>query len=175
MSEQYIDPNSGAAAQPGGASIESPAPIEAVVGQDGSVENIDAQELEAKQLEQADKQAELDQTGVQTYVASGDLVVDADGNDQVVTKTIEGAAPKSEDSESESEGSAEETPADSTEQVETQPEEPVEAVEAVEAYDPSAHTADQVLEYILENPDQQEAVLAAEAAGKNRKTVTNAF
>lgn len=191
MSEQYIDPNSGAAAQPGGASIEAPAPIEAVVNKDGAVEGIDAQKLEQNQLEQADKKAELDQTGVQTYVESGDLVVGEDGTDQVVTKTVKGAGAVDETKESEdSDGSdgddsadaSSDTPVGSTESSDgsestetvTDSTETVKTTE-VEAFDPSAHTGDQVLEYILENPEQQEAILAAERAGKNRKTVVNAF
>lgn len=39
------------------------------------------------------------------------------------------------------------------------------------AYDPGAHTVSEVLQYIADNPEEEEAVLAAEAAGKNRASI----
>jgi trigger factor len=39
------------------------------------------------------------------------------------------------------------------------------------AFDPSAHTVDEVLAYIDEHPDELAAIVAAEAAGKARKTI----
>lgn len=58
---------------------------------------------------------------------------------------------------------------------------PVETVEAVRgentaapeasAFDPGAHTVAAVLEYLAEHPEQRDAVLAAEAAGKARKSL----
>ena len=38
-------------------------------------------------------------------------------------------------------------------------------------YDPADHTVDEVNAYLDENPDQREAVLAAEAEGENRKGI----
>jgi hypothetical protein len=38
-------------------------------------------------------------------------------------------------------------------------------------YDPGEHTVAEVHEYLAAHPDQAEAVLAAEAAGKNRTTL----
>lgn len=38
-------------------------------------------------------------------------------------------------------------------------------------YDPGAHTVAEVTAYIAEHPDEEEAILAAEAAGKNRTTL----
>ena len=56
--------------------------------------------------------------------------------------------------------------------------EPVEAVRdentaapEAPAFDPGAHTVAAVLEYLSEHPDEREAVLAAEAAGKARKSL----
>lgn len=39
------------------------------------------------------------------------------------------------------------------------------------AFDPAEHSVDEVLEYIDQNPDHEEAVLAAEAKGKARKGI----
>jgi hypothetical protein len=41
-----------------------------------------------------------------------------------------------------------------------------------ETFDPSTHTVADVQAYIAEHPDEADAVLAAEAAGKNRATLT---
>jgi hypothetical protein len=42
---------------------------------------------------------------------------------------------------------------------------------AAKAYDPGEHTVAEVEEYIAKHPDQADAVLAAEAAGKARTTL----
>ena len=39
------------------------------------------------------------------------------------------------------------------------------------AFDPGAHTVNAVREYLDEHPDERDAVLAAEAAGKARKSI----
>src|SRR5262245_18946629 len=41
-------------------------------------------------------------------------------------------------------------------------------------YDPGEHTVAEVLAYLDAHPDQHDAVLAAEAAGKGRTTILNA-
>lgn len=46
-----------------------------------------------------------------------------------------------------------------------------EAQDETPAYDPSDHKIDAVKQHIEENPDQREAVLAAERDGKNRSTL----
>lgn len=58
------------------------------------------------------------------------------------------------------------------------PSEPVEAVTGANtgapeapAFDPGAHTVNAVREYLAEHPDERDAVLAAEAAGKARKSI----
>jgi len=40
------------------------------------------------------------------------------------------------------------------------------------SFDPGEHTVVEVEEYLAANPDEADAVLAAEAAGKNRTTLT---
>jgi len=42
----------------------------------------------------------------------------------------------------------------------------------VEAFDPGGHTVAEVQDYLAAHPDQTDAVLDAEAAGKNRATLT---
>ena len=49
---------------------------------------------------------------------------------------------------------------------------PVEGKDKGVAFDPSTHTVADVEAYIAEHPDEEEAVLAAEKAGKNRATLT---
>jgi len=41
-----------------------------------------------------------------------------------------------------------------------------------ERFDPGAHTVVEVQEYLADHPDEADAVLDAEAAGKNRATLT---
>ena len=41
------------------------------------------------------------------------------------------------------------------------------------AYDPGAHTVPEVIEFAEQNPDQVQALLAAERAGKDRSTLLN--
>ena len=40
------------------------------------------------------------------------------------------------------------------------------------AYDPSQYGVEAVNQHLAENPDQRDAVIAAERAGKNRKGIT---
>jgi len=42
-----------------------------------------------------------------------------------------------------------------------------------EAFDPGAYTVDDVLDYVSDNPDERDDVLAAEREGKNRTTLIN--
>ena len=42
-----------------------------------------------------------------------------------------------------------------------------------DTYDPGEHTVDEVKEYVGDNPDQRDEVLAAEQAGKNRSTLVD--
>lgn len=44
---------------------------------------------------------------------------------------------------------------------------------AGEPYDPGSHTTAEVLAYVDAHPDEADAVLAAEQAGKNRSTLVN--
>lgn len=43
------------------------------------------------------------------------------------------------------------------------------------AFDPSSHTVAEVEAFIAAHPDQEAVVLAAEAAGKNRTSLTGGF
>ena len=45
-------------------------------------------------------------------------------------------------------------------------------LDADEGFDPGAHTVAEVEQYLADHPDEAEAVLEAEAAGKNRTTLT---
>lgn len=54
--------------------------------------------------------------------------------------------------------------------------EPASSIEAVQApavsgFDPGEHSVAEVLAYLADNPDDAERVIAAEAAGKARKTI----
>lgn len=42
-----------------------------------------------------------------------------------------------------------------------------------DTYDPGDYTVEEVKEYVTDNPDQADEVLAAEQAGKNRTTLTD--
>lgn len=46
---------------------------------------------------------------------------------------------------------------------------------AAGTYDPAAHTVAEVVAYVETNPDQLQAVYAAEQAGKNRSTLLSAL
>jgi hypothetical protein len=43
--------------------------------------------------------------------------------------------------------------------------------EPAEAYDPSDYNVPEVLDYIEEHPDERDAILAAESAGKGRTSI----
>lgn len=49
--------------------------------------------------------------------------------------------------------------------------EPQSAVLEAPAFDPGAHTVNAVREFLAEHPEERDAVLAAEAAGKARKSI----
>ena len=44
--------------------------------------------------------------------------------------------------------------------------------EQARSFDPSAHTVAEVQQYLDEHPDEYDAILDAEAAGKNRTSLT---
>lgn len=43
------------------------------------------------------------------------------------------------------------------------------------SYDPAEHTIDEVREYLAQHPEETDAVLAAEQAGKDRVTLVNSL
>lgn len=52
---------------------------------------------------------------------------------------------------------------------------PVTEDEVADAFDPGEHNVDEVLEYLADaTPEEQQRVLAAEAEGKNRKSLLEA-
>ncbi len=121
--ERYVDPNSGAAPQPGGtfAQVEKSADIEVPVPHLDPALAQEAPEREAPEQE----------------------------------------APKEE--------APEEAPEEQQAPEQEAPEE--EAPQQEGGFDPSAHSINEVLAYVEENPDQKEAVLEQERAGKNRSTL----
>jgi hypothetical protein len=122
--ERYIDPNSGAAPQPGGAFAQAEKPEEIQV-----------------------PVPHLDQALTQEVPAQKETP------EQEETP-VEEKAP---------EETPEETPAEEA------PEE--EAPQQEEGFDPAAHSINEVLAYVEENPDQKDAVLEQERDGKNRSTL----
>ena len=145
MTEPYIDPNSGAASQPGGASIAAPNPIDTVVKE--SSKEVD--QTEAVDGEKVDEQAaeHLEQQAKEAAEAK-----EAEGQELAVpTGTPEAGTDVGTD-----------VTGDAT---------PAAEGDAPEAYDPGSKSVPQVLAYIETNPDEHEAVLAAERAGKARKGI----
>lgn len=141
MSEQYIDPNSGAASQPGGifvggyegAATESEAPT-APDTEPGAPAEGEKPEGETPETPETPEAPEGDGEGEKL-----------DG---------EGGGEEGPESEVGADGGDEGAPA--------------------EGFNPSDHTVAEVLAYIAENPDQKDAVIAAEKDGKNRTTVVGA-
>lgn len=134
MTDSFVDPNSGAAPQPGGY-----AGPEGVLNGHGTPAltqfEAEASEEEVEALEETDDDTPSDDTEADGGDADGDADADADGGDGDDDA-------KGDDGE-----------------------------EAV-AYDPSEHSVKDVQAYLAENPDQHDAVIAAEQAGKNRSTLT---
>lgn len=139
MSEQYIDPNSGAASQPGGIFVG---------GYEGA-----ATEPEAPTAPNAELGAP----------AEGEK---PEGETPETPETPE--APGGEGEKLDGEGGGEEGP-----EGEVGADGGDEGASA-EGFNPSDHTVAEVLAYIAENPDQKDAVIAAEKDGKNRTTVVGA-
>lgn len=135
MSEQYIDPNSGAAPQPGGIFIG---------GHEGAAAE---PEPEAPTVPDTEPGAP------------------AEGETPEAPEAPEGEAPEAPEGEGEEPGGEAEGEVGVDSGDEGAP---------AEGFNPSDHTVAEVLAYIAENPDQKDAVIAAEKAGKNRTTVVSA-
>lgn len=147
MTDQpYIDPNSGAAQQPGGLGIPS---------------------QEVREVEEA---VEPDvSTQIQDDPAGQDAVdpdPEAEPQEELSERTGEMATGEGETLVTPEQAAASDDPTFPAE--ESSDEEPV---EESDAFDPSEHNVDEVLAYIAENPEEKDAILEAERAGRKRKTI----
>lgn len=156
----YVDPNSGAAPQPGGyAGVEA--------AEKGFAIPADA-ELESEQ-----SPAEYEAPGgnpsagavTVPQVEGSDDSEGSEENDSEETEDESGSAETGETGEPGAEGEADDDA--SVEHQAVDPRDP-----DVGAYDPSKYGVEEVNAYLAENPDQKDAVLAAEKKGKNRKSIT---
>lgn len=151
----YIDPNSGAASQPGGLGrVSAEVQAEDTVEQDVSTQIQDdpAGQDAVDPDPDAEPQDELAERTGEVTTGDGETVVTPEqaqaSEDPTFSEDTSGDTPK----DTGSEGVAGES-------------------EAPEAYDPGAHNVDEVLAYISANPDEKDAILEAEAAGRKRKTI----
>lgn len=180
----YIDPNSGAAPQPGGyvgpqgAELGYAQPEWIPVEEDKSVLNETDDIPEEKSVEEVAKAAEEAQAAedAKSEEQKQQELVEANANP---AKVLAEAGQENEGGEAPEPG-AEENASDQkaleTEAIlpgaEAEQEEQSSGEAEQEAYDPSQYYVADVLAYIEQNPDQKDAVLAAEKAGKNRAGIT---
>ena len=148
MTDQpYIDPNSGAAQQPGGLGVppQEVIGVEEVVEPDVSTQiqdDPDGQDAVNPDPEVSSQEELSERTG-EMVTGEGETVV-----------TPEQAAASDDPTFPAEESSGEE------------------GVEGEsDAFDPSQHNVDEVLAYIAANPDEKDAILEAESAGRKRKTI----
>ena len=151
MTDQpYIDPNSGAAQQPGGLGVppQEVVEVEEVVEPDVSTQIQDdpAGQDAVNPDPEASSQEELSERTGEMVTGEGETLVTAE------------QAAASDDPTFPAEGSSVEEPVE-------------EPVEESDAFDPSEHNVDEVLAYITENPEEKDAILEAERAGRKRKTI----
>ena len=143
MTDQpYIDPNSGAAQQPGGLGVPSQEAreVEEVVEPDVSTQiqdDPDGQDAVNPDPE-AEPQEELSERTGEMVTGEGETLVTAE------------QAEASDDPAFPAEKSPE---------------------EGADTFDPSKHNVDEVLAHIAANPDEKDAILEAESAGRKRKTI----
>lgn len=138
MSDRYIDPNSGAAPQPGGYASGGRTAV----------------------LASAPKVSEPAAHTAESSAVEGEPDPSAPIEPAVVEPVIEPVEPAE--------------PAEPVEPIEPVVVEPVveswvEIQDVLPAYDPTAHGVEEVKAYLAEHPDEVEAVLEAERAGKARK------
>lgn len=185
MTDQYIDPNSGAAPQPGGyagphAVEQGHGPVEPDLYSTPVVTEDDAPE-ESQPTEVSEEEAN-DLKSIETQAVNP--AEETDDNEPSDEETETKQAPE------------ESQPADVTEEeavdakaLETQgvnvnedskeggdatdesEEQETETEDDAPAYDPSQYSVDEVVAYVEANPDQKDAVIAAEQDGKNRSTL----
>lgn len=173
MTDQiYVDPNSGAAPQPGGfAGLEAAQKGFAINGETeeetrpseyeapgGNPEPKSVEELAALAEERAaateEEKTEEEQLRLQAISNPQQVLSDLDES---------GNVPAPEGSEEEANNAA---------SVEHEAIDPSNPDVVAEAYDPSKYGVDEVNAYLAEHPEERDAVIAAERNGKNRKTIT---
>lgn len=139
--EWYADPNSGSASQPGGAAVSHDENGDIIVNKDGELEAVDGNDVTSKATEL--KQEEH---------IKGDL---------------------NEEQQAEAQKNADKALADAQKDAESDDSDDAESddEDASEAFDPSGKSVADIKAYIEAHPDEKDAVLAAEASGKNRPTV----
>lgn len=177
---QYIDPNSGAAPQPGGYIGAHGAELGHAMPTDEEVEQkrLLNQPLEEffeypeSKLEETlgdDEEDEEDEEGEGVINAPAELIETPDGDtvteeEASDAKALETEGVNLENSEEDTENEAEgEQGAESVEGEDNSEQ---------EAYDPSQYSVPEVNDYLEAHPEQRDAVIEAERAGKARKGIT---
>jgi len=194
---RYIDPNSGAAPQPGAwAGEEAQAHGFALANENEGVEQErqlnEAEDLpEEKSIQEiADAAAEADKDREKTEVEEYfDRYAEAVGNpNKVLGEEDEGDSASKFVADPGAEARASDAKALETQGVEAgnagftwqtpaedadaeASEEDAEEVSEEEGYDPSQYSVDEVNAYLEENPDEYDAVIQSEKDGKNRKGI----
>lgn len=158
----YVDPNSGAAPQPGGyAGAEAAEKGFAIPAEYEVQEEKSPAEYEAPYANGGTGQVTVPEVDTE----KSDLALSLSNPKQVLADLHEGETVKSEDDE------FSDTEKDNAASVEHQA---VDPANPDGVYDPSQYSVAEVNEYLAANPDQRDAVLAAERDGKARKTITEA-
>lgn len=190
----YVDPNSGLAPQPGGyAGLEG---VEKGHGIPSNAYADDREPEEAADMPDYTEEQRVEMKATETQAAPSEDAEDPDGEgleqdmkdpetnqpsgqefseeEQVAFQAAEtqGTTPPDVEDDDAS-GSEESAPADEEPAADEEAPADEEAAPAESgAYDPGQYTVDEVNEYLDSNPDQRDAVVAAERAGKNRKGIT---
>lgn len=173
--ETYVDPNSGAAPQPGG--WAGPEGMENGHAVSADVQVAAQAELAQEQLDNAPDTEPFDPEQAARDLAAAEAE-QAERDAEAAEEDAEEDDENGEDGASENEEDG--APVDATEEeasdamaLETQGVNLAETKE--EGYDPSSGSVEDVLAYVKANPDQKDQVLEAEKAGKNRSGVVNAL
>lgn len=157
--EPKVEPNSGAAPQPGG--YAGPEQIEEGFGTPSGA----ALPIERESEPEPEVSDEVYEPPKEPF--------------ELVREEQESGESDSQDSDSQDSGESDPEPDPTPDesqpdtQPDTGPDAQPEAEPEAEAYDPSAHPVDEVLAYMAEHPDEADTVIAAERAGKNRKGITD--
>ena len=140
-----VDANSGLAPQPGGAAKAADANIDLLVDEEGELKPVEGDVHSEAHQAKIDAAAE----GKTKEQADADAAKTAGASDEAIKAQESGDAT----------GDQGQAAGDST--------------EAKSAYDPSDKSVADVKAYVEEHPEEKDAVLAAEAGGKNRPTIAS--